>query len=208
MNDKRELLIECIAFEADQNLLKEAINNPHQPFRVRGVLQRKGAKNQNGRVYPDDILEREVAKYNQTFVAERRALGELDHAENAIVNLKNVSHNIVSMGWQGDDLIGIVEILTTPSGNILRELFRNGIRLGISSRGLGTLKKGVTEGTSIVGDDSDLLCFDFVSNPSVQGAFMIPMGQVPLAENIVKDLPANRWIRTEEIVRNILTELE
>lgn len=212
-NMKKELLVECITFEADRQSLTEAMNNPNRPFQVKGILQRKGKKNQNGRIYPDDILEREVGKYLNTFVAERRAMGELDHPESSIVNLKNVSHNVVEMHWQGDDLIGTVEVLTTPNGNILRELFRNGIRLGISSRGLGTLKKTMQEGTSIVGDDFELIAFDFVSNPSTQGAFMAPVGQVQpqsqiaLAENVVKNPVTNRWERTENIVRNILSEI-
>jgi hypothetical protein len=205
--DTKQLLVECITFEADQALLKEAIDHPNQPFKVAGILQRKGVKNQNGRIYPDEILEREVDKYMKTFVAERRAMGELDHPESAVVNLKNVSHNVTEIHWQGDDLVGTVEVLTTPNGNILRELFRNGIRLGISSRGLGTLKKSVQEGTAIVGDDFELIAFDFVSNPSTQGAFMAPSGQVPIAENVVKNPTTNRWERVDEIVRNILSEL-
>jgi hypothetical protein len=204
---EKQLLVECITFEADKNLLKEAMDHPNQPFKVSGILQRKGKKNQNGRVYPDEILEREVNKYLATFVAERRAMGELDHPESSVVNLKNVSHNVVEMHWQGDDLIGTVEVLTTPNGNILRELFRNGIKLGISSRGLGTLQKSVQEGTTIVGDDFELIAFDFVSNPSTQGAFMAPQSQVSLAEGVVKNPVTNRWERTEDIVRNILTEL-
>lgn len=204
---EKKLLVECITFEADQHLLKEAIDHPNQPFKVSGILQRKGRKNQNGRIYPDEVLEREVSKYLQTFVAERRAMGELDHPESSVVNLKNVSHNVTEMHWKGDDLIGTVEVLTTPNGNILRELFRNGIRLGISSRGLGTLQKSVQEGTAIVGDDFELIAFDFVSNPSTQGAFMAPSGQMSLAESIVKNPVTNKWIRTDELVRNILSEL-
>ena len=112
------------------------------------------------------------------------------------------------MHWQGDDLVGTVEVLTTPNGNILRELFKNGIKLGISSRGMGTLKKSVQEGTAIVGDDFELIAFDFVSNPSTQGAFMAPQqGQISLAENVVKNPINNRWEKTEDIIRNILTEL-
>ena len=206
--DTKQLLVECITFEADQVLLKEAMNNPGQPFKVTGILQRKGRKNQNGRVYPDEILEREVGKYLQTFVAERRAMGELDHPESSVVNLKNVSHNVVEMHWHGDDLVGSVEVLTTPNGNILRELFRNGIKLGISSRGLGTLKKGVQEGTAIVGDDFELIAFDFVSNPSTQGAFMsLQTGQVALSEGVVRNPISNRWEKTDSIIHNVLSEL-
>ncbi len=211
MNDNKKLLVECITFEIDQKILNEAIHNSNQPFRVSGILQRKGKKNQNGRIYPDEILMREADKYASTFIAERRAMGELDHPESSVVNLKNVSHNILEMHWQGDDLVGTVEVLTTPNGNILRELFRNGIKLGISSRGLGSLKK-ISENSAIVGDDFELIAFDFVSNPSTQGAFMAPIGQqnsgqVALAEGIVKNPITNRWEQTDNIVRNILSEI-
>jgi len=124
----------------------------------------------------------------------------------SVVNLKNVSHNVLEMHWNGDDLMGTIEILTTPNGNILRELFRNGIKLGISSRGLGTLKK-ISESSAVVGDDFELIAFDFVSNPSTQGAFMSPVGQIPLSEGIVKDMFTGKWARTDDIVRNILSEL-
>jgi hypothetical protein len=206
MNTNKQLLVECITFEADPRLLKESTEHPHQPFRVQGVLQRKGKKNQNGRIYPDEVLEREVMKYARTFIAERRAMGELDHPESSVVNLKNVSHNVMEMHWAGDDLIGTVEVLTTPNGNILRELFRNGIKLGISSRGLGTLKK-ISENSAVVGDDFELIAFDFVSNPSTQGAFMQPVGQVPIAEGVVRNPLTNRWERTNDIVHGILSEL-
>lgn len=206
MNTEKKLLVECITFEADPRLLRESNEHPSQPFRVQGVLQRKGKKNQNGRIYPDEVLMREAQKYAQTFIAERRAMGELDHPESSVVNLKNVSHNVLEMHWQGDDLVGTVEVLTTPNGNILRELFRNGIKLGISSRGLGTLKK-ISENSAIVGDDFELIAFDFVSNPSTQGAFMMPTGQISIAEGIVKNPIINRWERTDDIVRNILSEI-
>lgn len=206
MNTEKKLLMEYITFEADPRLLRESSDHPNQPFRVQGVLQRKGKKNQNGRIYPDEVLIREAQKYSQTFIADRRAMGELDHPESSVVNLKNVSHNVVEMHWQGDDLIGTVEVLTTPNGNILRELFRNGIKLGISSRGLGTLKK-ISENSAIVGDDFELIAFDFVSNPSTQGAFMMPTGQIPLAEGFVQNPITNRWERSDDIVRNILSEI-
>jgi hypothetical protein len=210
---EKKLLVECITFEADQKLLRESTDHPNQPFRVSGILQRKGRKNQNGRIYPDEILVREAEKYATVFIKDRRAMGELDHPESSVVNLKNVSHNVIEMHWQGDDLMGTVEVLTTPNGNILRELFRNGIKLGISSRGLGTLNK-ISENSAVVGDDFELIAFDFVSNPSTQGAFMAPSarsgmsnGQMPLAEGMLQNPVTNRWERTDDIVRNILTEL-
>lgn len=203
-NADKKLLVECITFEADPHLLKESSDHPNQPFRVAGILQRKGKKNQNGRIYPDEILVREAQKYSQTFIADRRAMGELDHPESSVVNLKNVSHNVIEMHWQGDNLVGTVEILTTPNGNILRELFRNGIKLGISSRGLGTLKK-INETSAVVGDDFELIAFDFVSNPSTQGAFMAPLQT--LSEGIVRNPITQHWEKTDDIVRNILSEL-
>ncbi len=209
-NTDRKLLMECITFEANARILRESTEHPNRPFMVQGVLQRKGKKNQNGRIYPDDILVREADKYARTFIQDNRAMGELDHPESSVVNLKNVSHTVTEMHWQGDDLIGTVEILTTPNGNILRELFRNGIKLGISSRGLGTLKK-VSENVAMVGDDFELIAFDFVSNPSTQGAFMAPtgtnQGQIPLAEGIVHNPVSRRWERTDDIIRNILSEI-
>lgn len=208
-NNEKKLLVECITFDVDPVLLKESNNNPNQPFRVSGILQRKGKKNQNGRIYPDEILIREAEKYASVFIKGRRAMGELDHPSDSIVNLKNVSHNVIEMHWQGDDLMGTVEVLTTPNGNILRELFRNGIKLGISSRGLGSLKK-ISENSAVVGDDFELIAFDFVSNPSTQGAFMSPVAdgtQVALSEGVLKNPVTNRWEKTDDIVRNILNEL-
>ena len=202
----KKLLIECMAFEVNPEVLRESTAHPNQPFRVSGILQRKGKRNQNGRVYPDEILIREADKYAKTFVAERRALGELDHSESSVINLKNVSHNVISLNWQGDDLIGTLEVLTTPNGNILRELFRNGIKIGISSRGLGSLKK-ISESSSIVGDDYELISFDAVSNPSTQGAFLSRTEQSTLSEGIVRDPLTNKWSKTDEIIRNILSEL-
>ena len=147
---------------------------------VRGILQRANSENQNGRIYPKEILVREAKKYHDTFVRERRAMGELDHPESSVVNLQNVSHNVREMHWEGDNLLGTVEVLGTPSGNILKELFKSGIKLGISSRGMGSVEtvneddgKQVTQ----VQPDFELIAFDFVSNPSTHGAFMYPMNE-------------------------------
>lgn len=364
------LLLNCMWFEPKGNL-NESFNDPDASVIVQGVLQRANAKNQNGRVYPKDILEREVAKYDQNFVKERRALGELDHpdcervgteiltdsgwkdlrnvmigdlvptlntitntieynpiervinepykgkmisivgknidtmvtpnhrfilknkknefvektsqelldiskitknphlsipiaAENweglsydvfkshaihldfrfikieevdyddtvhcvtvkngtfycrdrnkafwtgnsSVVNLQNVSHNVLEMVWNGDDLVGKIEILPTPNGNILKQLLKTGIRLGISSRGLGSVRKNVHENTDEVQDDFELLAFDFVSNPSTRGAFMGPSGKLSegINHNTVKSSVTYKWYRIEEIIRNILSE--
>ena len=206
MTNDKKLLMECMTFEIDDNLLKESISNPTKPFRVRGLVQRKGVKNQNGRVYPDDVLDKSVNDYVNTFINEKRAVGELDHAETEVVNLKNVSHNIVGLKWNGNDLIADIDVLTTPSGNILRELFKCNIRVGISSRGTGSVRK-LSESSVEVNNDYSIICWDFVSNPSVQGAFMAPVEQISLAEGIVKNPITNRWERTDELIYNILSEL-
>ena len=204
MNDNKKLLVECMTFDIDSTLLQESINNPNKPFRVKGIVQRKNDKNQNGRIYSGPILEKSVQTYIDTFVKGNRAVGELDHPESEVVNLKNVSHNIVDLQWNGNDLIGTVDVLTTPSGNILRELFKCGIKVGISSRATGSVKK-ISESTVMVNDDLALISWDFVSNPSTQGAFMSPTE--PIMERIVKNPITNQWMRTDELIHNILSEL-
>ena len=133
----RNLIVDYIPFEISTSQINESIKENDGKLVVKGVLQRADAKNQNGRVYPLSILQREAKNYNDGFIKQKRALGELDHPDSSVVNLQNVSHNITEMHFEGDSLVGTVEILTTPSGNILRELFKNGIKLGISSRGMG-----------------------------------------------------------------------
>ena len=174
---------------------------------MRGVLQRAEAKNQNGRVYPSEILQREAKNYNEGFIKQKRALGELDHPDSSVVNLANVSHNITEMHFEGDNLIGTVEILTTPSGNILRELFKNGIKLGISSRGLGSVET-VTEGPNDqpvqkVGNDFELIAFDFVSNPSTHGAFMYPMNE-SVDKTQTQGRTCGTYCKAEDIINKII----
>ena len=154
------LLQEYRQFKVDKLLVERSIKE-NKPLIVTGVLQRAEAKNQNGRVYPREILEREVKQYMEGPVKENRAMGELDHPESSVINLQNVSHNIVEVKMKGNDVYGKVEILSTPAGNILKELFRNGITVGISSRGMGSVKENMSEGTVEVQDDFELLCFDF-----------------------------------------------
>ena len=166
---------------------------------VQGVLQRAGAKNQNGRVYPKRILDREAKKYQQEYISQNRALGELDHPESSVVNLNNVSHNVLKMWWNGDDLMGAVQILETPAGKILKSLFDAGITLGISSRGLGSVKELYKESTVEVQEDFELICFDFVSNPSTQGAFLKPMNE---SVNKIK----NDYNKVNSIITSILCD--
>jgi hypothetical protein len=180
MPDK-QLLVDCMNFEVSSQQINESMKENDGKLVVSGVLQRADAKNQNGRIYPRDVLVREAKKYASVQIKERRALGELDHPDSSVVNLNNVSHNIRTMSWQGDDLIGTVEVLSTPAGNILKELFKNDIKLGISSRGLGSVEPvnedGYPSDTVSVQDDFELIAFDFVSNPSTHGAFLSPVNE-------------------------------
>jgi|TARA_A100001011_G_scaffold399544_1_gene508715 hypothetical protein len=134
-----------------------------------GVMQRCDEQNGNGRVYPAQILQREVKNYMKV-VKESRACGELDHPEDSVVNLKNASHVVTSMWWEGKDLMGKIKVLSTPSGKILESLINDGVMLGISSRGLGSVRE--QQGQTLVEDDFQLICFDIVSEPSTQGAYM------------------------------------
>lgn len=191
------LLVEYFPLTYDQNqILTEAAANPNAPIRIKGVLQRAEAENQNGRRYPRNILMREASKYDTDFIRQRRALGELDHPDSTVVNLKNVSHNITEVHWEGDDLCGTVEVLSTPSGNIVKELLKNGIRLGISSRGVGSVRP-IGEGKVEVEDDFSLLCFDLVSNPSTHGAF--------LHEGI--SVQKNKYESIDNLIRDFITEM-
>ena len=203
---ERKVLVDYIPFHVTPQQINESMANNNGRVIVEGVLQRSGAKNQNGRIYPKDILAREVANYKKVQIAEKRALGELDHPESSVVNLNNVSHNVVDCWWKGDDVIGKVEILSTPSGNILKELLKAGILLGISSRGLGSVKE-LDEGTVAVEDDFELICWDFVSNPSTHGAFMKPIqSENTLSEGVVK--VNNSYNKVNTIIRDILCEMK
>jgi len=166
-------------------------------FEVTGIMQRAGAKNQNGRIYKREILEQEVQNYIENFVKVGNAYGELDHPESAIVSLKNASHIVRELWWVGDDLMGTIEILNTPSGNIAKAIVEGGHTLGISSRGTGSVTQ-TNEGTLMVQDDFQLVCWDFVSNPSTDGAFMTPIRLNEGKQSI------NKYAKLDSIINNIL----
>jgi len=187
------LLINVTPFKA---VLTESKLKPGV-FEVTGIMQRAGAKNQNGRIYKKDILEQEVQNYIENFVKVGNAYGELDHPESAIVSLKNASHVVKQLWWEGDDLMGKVELLNTPSGNIVKEIVRGGHTIGISSRGTGSVTQ-TNEGTLMVQPDFELVCWDFVSNPSTQGAFM---NAISLNEGKIK---AGKYDKLDSIINNIL----
>jgi hypothetical protein len=165
-----QLLVDITPFKS---ILRESKERPGV-YEVEGVMQRAVSKNQNGRTYSKPILERESSKYIEEFVKNGNAFGELDHPESPIVSLKNASHIVKDLWWKGNDLMGRVELLNTPSGNIVKEIIKAGHTIGISSRGTGSVQQ-TNEGTLEVQDDFELVCWDFVSNPSTHGAFMNPI---------------------------------
>jgi len=170
----KELLIEYSLFKPTTSL-NESRRLTNGNMVVSGLVQACDKPNANRRIYPYPILSSQVEKYILGPIKENRALGELDHPESSIINLKNVSHNIVKLWWEGKNLYGDIEVLPTPSGNILKELFKNNITVGISSRAMGTTTP-IGEGLVQVEDDLDLICWDFVSTPSTFGAYMKPIG--------------------------------
>ena len=200
----KQVIVDYIPFSITPTQINEAMKENNGKLVVKGVLQRAEAKNQNGRVYPRNILVRESKKYDENFVKQNRALGELDHPDSSVVNLQNVSHNVKEMHFEGDNLVGTVEILTTPSGNILKELFKNGIKLGISSRGLGSVEmvqEANGDTVSKVGDDFELIAFDFVSNPSTHGAFLHPMNE---SVDNQQGRTCGDYCRAEDIINHII----
>jgi len=166
----KQVLIETIPFKVAPIQLTEGLKAPSGNPLVEGILATAEVKNGNGRYYSKDLWEREIDKYQQ-MVKENRATGELDHPESSIISLKNVSHIIREVWWTGDKVMGKIEILPTVSGNILKALIDNNVMVGVSSRGMGSLKE-MNEGTLEVQDDFELLCWDFVSTPSNPGSYM------------------------------------
>ena len=180
-----------------KSVLTESKEQPGVFF-VEGVMQRAEAQNQNGRVYDRNILKREVEKYMDEFVKVGNAYGELDHPESPIVSLKNASHVVKDLWWKGNDLMGKVQLLNTPAGNIVKEIVKAGHTIGISSRGTGSVQQ-TNEGHLEVQDDFELVCWDFVSNPSTHGAFLSP---VSLNEGVVKEV--GKYDKANELIREII----
>ena len=198
------LLTEYRPFNINKQLAEEAIKK-NKPLIVSGVIQRAEAKNQNERVYPRDVLEREIERYVEGPVKEKRAMGELDHPESSVINLQNVSHNITKCWWDGDDVMGEFEILSTPAGNILKALFAADLTIGVSSRGMGSVKE-LSEGTLEVEDDFELLCWDFVSTPSTHGAYVAPVNvNVNINESKIQS-PKFKYTNVNNIIRDIICD--
>ena len=188
-----QLLVDVTPFRPT---LRESKSRPGV-FEVEGVMQRASSENQNGRIYRKEILQREAKKYMDEFVKRGNAFGELDHPESPVVSLKNASHIVKDLYWKGDDLMGRVELLNTPAGNIVKEIIKAGHTIGISSRGTGSVQQ-TNEGYLEVQSDFELVCWDFVSNPSTHGAFMNP---ISLNENKGK---VNKYAKVHNIINDIL----
>lgn len=167
---EKKLLTSFQPLELDAKAIKENREANGGKVVLRGILQRADAVNQNSRIYPRAILEREVENYTK-FIRERRALGELDHPAASVVNLQNASHIVTEAHWEADMVVGTIELLSTPMGKIAQALVEDGVKLGISSRGVGSTRQ---QGDfDVVEEDYMLLCFDLVSEPSTSGAFML-----------------------------------
>jgi hypothetical protein len=200
MKDLR-LLNSYEIFDYTPEMIKESMEKNGGKILMKGILQKADTLNQNGRIYPLAVLEREVRNY-QKFIIENRALGELDHPDSSVVNLKNASHVVREAYIENGTVFGTVEILDkTPSGAILKGLVESGVKLGISSRGVGSTRK---QGDYyVVQDDFQLICWDYVSEPSTPGAFMIPEGR-RIEEGDLRSL-FNRTDRIDRVLNDILS---
>tara|TARA_Y100000114_G_scaffold121638_1_gene116845 strand:+ start:1732 stop:2337 length:606 start_codon:yes stop_codon:yes gene_type:complete len=190
----KKLLIETNTIKVSPSQLTENVNKENGNLMVEGILATAEVKNGNGRYYSKELWNREMEKYKD-LIEQRRSMGELDHPESTVVNLKNVSHLITDYYWDGDNVMGKIEILPTPSGNILKELIKNGITVGVSSRGMGSLEQrgDIME----VQDDFELLCWDFVSTPSNPGSYMHTLNEGK--QSVIYD-----YTNVNSIIREIL----
>lgn len=199
MSQDLRLLNSYEVFDYTPQMIKESREKNDGKIMMKGVLQKADTLNQNGRIYPMYVLEREVRNY-QKFIIENRALGELDHPDSSVVNLKNVSHLVREAYLEKGTVYGTVEILDTPSGKILQSLVETGVKLGISSRGVGSTKK---QGDyQVVQDDFQLICWDYVSEPSTPGAFMLPEGKAINSHELRNIF--NKSDRINRIINDIL----
>ena len=195
----KPLLIEVTPFNVSPKSLTESRDRISGNPIVEGILATCEVKNGNGRYYAKELWEREIDKY-MDMVRENRALGELDHPDSQIINLKNVSHNIKKIWWNGDRVMGALEILPTPSGNILKALIESNISVGVSSRGMGSLKQ---EGDLMeVQDDFTLTCWDFISTPSNPGSWMHPVKG--MMNEGLQSAKTNKYSKVNSILFEIL----
>jgi hypothetical protein len=186
--------------ECAPGLIKESREQNGGKIVLKGILQRADVLNQNGRIYPKTILEREIRNY-QKFIVENRSLGELDHPSDSVVNLKNVSHIIRSAEMDGGGTVrGALELLDTPSGKIAQQLVESGVKLGVSSRGVGSTKQDGNY--HVVQEDYILICFDIVNDPSTSSAFVLPEG-VQISVKKMNDI-LTRSDRVDRVLNDLL----
>ena len=200
MSANLKVISDWSPFEYSKDMIKESMEKNGGKILMKGILQKAETLNQNGRMYPKDILQREIRNY-QKFIRENRALGECDHPDSSVVELKNVSHIIREAYMEDDSVYGVVELLDTPCGKILKSLVESGVTLGISSRGVGSTRQ---EGDyDIVQDDFQLICWDFVSEPSTPGAFMMKEGRQIGKDELKKVF--NKTDRVDRLFNDVLT---
>ncbi len=197
--NKMKILTEWLPFEYTSEMIKESRELNGGKIVMKGILQKADTLNQNGRIYPLPILEREVRNY-QKFIQENRALGECDHPDSSVVELKNASHIVREAYMQEGVCYGTVELLDTPSGKILQSLVESGITLGISSRGVGSTQRDGDQ--DIVQDDFQLICWDFVSEPSTPGAFMMKESKMLNRSELKKHF--NRTDRIDRAMNDVI----
>jgi hypothetical protein len=173
-----------------------------RPLVVTGVIQRADAKNQNGRVYPKEILRKECDRYLEEIVKGGMAIGELDHADDSVIHLQNASHIIDDLWWENNDVFGKIRILNTPAGNIAKNIVLEGIPLGISSRAVGSVSKNESTGADVVGEDLQIVAWDLVGVPSTHGAFL-KMHET----KIIKNFDESKILPPKYRVKQILAEL-
>jgi hypothetical protein len=199
------LLKEYHALSPNSYEIKEINGSPRVV--LKGVLQRANAINGNGRVYEKKILEREINRYGQ-FISEKRSVGELDHCNSTEVNLKNASHVVENVWWEGNELKGQIRLLNTTAGKEAQALINDGITLGISTRGLGSVTE--RDGIVTVNEDYHLVCWDLVHDPSTTGAFMLKEGKYIRVDSgwsgpeIVTDPSVSKNSKLQGIVNAIL----
>ncbi len=196
------LLTEWQTFEYTPEMIVESKEKNGGKIILKGIIQKSDTLNQNGRIYPLAILQREVNNY-QKFIKERRALGELDHPATSVVELSNVSHLVTSAYMEGNNVMGEIEVLSTPKGKILGTLVEAGVKIGISSRGVGsTTNEG---GNTVVNDDFQLICWDMVAEPSTPGAFMMAEGRILSANELrAFELSMKKSDRINRAINDIL----
>jgi len=202
MTNNKYIISEFYDFSASRDIILEA-ERLHKPVVLTGILQKAGTLNRNGRVYPYEILKREITNYME-LVDNKTATGELDHPDSAVVSLANVSHIVTEMWWEGEEVHGKVQITDTPAGDVLKGLLKSGVMLGISSRGVGSVKSA--DGKDVVQEDFELVAFDFVSSPSTPGAYLFKEGRqwgmTKLSDNSGKIIKADEEIMKEHIKRH------